>query len=293
MRLGTLTLQLPLLFALALSITFLGCSDVQKTLDDLQAKAEEEIGIGKEKKEEAETPAKKPDQTFSRPDAKSPSKTTEKKSAPKKNDGPGELAERPDRESRIRRIFGDQIADWLMDLEKREVLPPRLTINRNSKVGDFGTIYGKVKVKQLKSDRMLVQAGRNLEFWMFGQFQYRVGDLVHPDGVWYIKNIENSYVSQVSQKEIDTSNEIRRRTIGDAPASDEDDKEAKSAQAKEEKPAREFREWKSGSHTVEAKFKSRSGDKVKLEKKDGGKVITIAIDKLSEADQAYIKDLSK
>lgn len=56
----------------------------------------------------------------------------------------------------------------------------------------------------------------------------------------------------------------------------------------------EFRTWSdaTGKFSVDAKFISRENDEIKLEKEDG-RVITLALEKLSKADQDYLAELAK
>jgi len=54
------------------------------------------------------------------------------------------------------------------------------------------------------------------------------------------------------------------------------------------KKKREFHTWTSGKFTTEAQFLSMTAGVVKLKKRDGD-VVEISIDKLSEADQQYIR----
>jgi hypothetical protein len=61
------------------------------------------------------------------------------------------------------------------------------------------------------------------------------------------------------------------------------------------KKAPEFRTWTdaSGEHTVEAEYRALVDGIVLLKKKDGGKTIKLPLDKLSEADQKWIKNHAK
>jgi hypothetical protein len=59
------------------------------------------------------------------------------------------------------------------------------------------------------------------------------------------------------------------------------------------KPEREFREWSTadGMFKVEAQFLGKIGDTIRLKRKDNGKVISVPLEKFSEADQTYVKGL--
>jgi WD40 repeat protein len=59
------------------------------------------------------------------------------------------------------------------------------------------------------------------------------------------------------------------------------------------KPEREFREWSTadGQFKVEAQFLGKTGDTIRLKRKDNGKVIAVPLEKFSEADQAYVRSL--
>jgi len=59
------------------------------------------------------------------------------------------------------------------------------------------------------------------------------------------------------------------------------------------KPEREFREWSTsdGLFKVEAQFLGKTGDNIRLKRKDNGKVISVSLEKFSEVDQAYVKGL--
>jgi Skp family chaperone for outer membrane proteins len=66
---------------------------------------------------------------------------------------------------------------------------------------------------------------------------------------------------------------------------------AEKASADEPEDSAKRRTWtdSTGKHTIEAEFKGVAAGKVKLLKADG-ETITIALDKLSDEDQAWIKD---
>jgi WD40 repeat protein len=59
------------------------------------------------------------------------------------------------------------------------------------------------------------------------------------------------------------------------------------------KTEREFREWNTadGMFKVEAQFVGKTGDNIRLKRKDNGKVITVPLEKFSEEDQAYVRGL--
>ena len=59
------------------------------------------------------------------------------------------------------------------------------------------------------------------------------------------------------------------------------------------KPEREFREWSTadGMFKVQAQFIGKLGNTIRIKRKDNDKVIMVPLDKLSEADQAYVKEL--
>jgi hypothetical protein len=56
---------------------------------------------------------------------------------------------------------------------------------------------------------------------------------------------------------------------------------------------REFREWSTadGLFKVEAQFLGKTGDNIRLKRKDNGKVISVPLEKFSEVDQVYVKGL--
>jgi hypothetical protein len=58
-------------------------------------------------------------------------------------------------------------------------------------------------------------------------------------------------------------------------------------------PDGKLREWSTadGQFKVEAQFFGKTGDTIRIKRKDNGKVIPIQLEKLSSADQAYVKGL--
>ena len=59
------------------------------------------------------------------------------------------------------------------------------------------------------------------------------------------------------------------------------------------KPEREFREWSTadGQFKVEAQFVGKTGDTIRIKRKDNGKILSVPLGKFSEVDQAYVQGL--
>lgn len=112
-------------------------------------------------------------------------------------------------------------------------------------------------------------------------------------------DVETPTVITTQPPESESTNEtIRVAKQAEVDKAAEDDKKLRSAAERRREraaaiaAATAIREWTSrdGKFKTNAKFISRGGNKITIEKEDG-KQVTLDLDKLSEADNQYVKDL--